>query len=70
LVVSKGFFGVDGAVVLITALGGGAVVAQAAQVLIAWMRRHQKCKVKIGPTEISGYSAEKVAQILMAIRGK
>jgi len=64
LITSKGFLGIGEITLLISALGGGVLLKQLAQVLVAWMKRHEGRKVKLGKIEITGYSVEEVERIL------
>lgn len=65
-VVSKGFNGFGEVTLIIVALRGDAFLKQLAQIVVAWMKRHEGRKVKIGSIEITGYSAEEVERILRA----
>lgn len=67
---SKGFVGISEITLLISALGGGVLVKQLAKSIIAWMKRHEGRKVKLGKLEITGYSVEEVERILRAVNAK
>lgn len=63
---SRGFLGFGEVTLLISALGGGVFVSQLAKIIIAWIKRHEGRSVKIGKTEITGYSVDEVERLLKA----
>lgn len=73
-VLSQGFMGVGEIIVIISAfgaaLGGEALLKELAEIMVAWMKRYEGRRVKIGKVDITGYSAEEVERILKAYEGK
>jgi hypothetical protein len=57
-------------ILLIAGVGGGATLKQLASVLVAWIRRHENCKLKLGDTEITGYSVSEVQNLLRSVSRK
>lgn len=46
--------------------GLGVIAERLAQVIVAWIKRNNTKSVKVGKTEIKGYSIEEVERILQA----
>lgn len=60
---SKGFDGVALAMYVLS-IGGGTVIAQLANVIVALFKKNEGMRVKIGDIEITGYSSDEVFKIL------
>ena len=54
----------------ILSIGGGVVVTKVAGVISNWISKNKGKSVKIGKTEIKGYSADQIVKILKEINKK
>lgn len=60
---SKGFDGV-GMAMYILSIGSGVVITQLANVIVSLIKKNEGMRVKIGDTEIAGYSLDDIPKIL------
>jgi len=51
-------------VVLLTAIGGGAIVVEVARTIRAWLNRHSSVKIRVNGISIEGVDADKALAII------
>ena len=60
---TKSFDGLSDLIVILS-IGGGVVVKQAANIVVAWINRNKGKNLNYKDIKISGYSAEEVREII------
>ncbi|MGK0256426.1 MAG: hypothetical protein ACI81I_001043 [Arcobacteraceae bacterium] len=65
---AKSFNGVSDVILILSSVGGVAIINQIGKIIIQWVKNNENKKIKYGEIEISGYSSKEASLLINSIK--